>query len=158
MAIKEKKTINDIEVEFRLIGYGTPEYKKEVQLRYEVLRKPLGLEFSEKELKEESTNEYHLCAFVKDELVGCLLLKSTGFSSAKMRQMAIAPKWQNKGIGTALVKFAEKFAREEKRVSEIVLHARERAVKFYLKQGYKTVGDDFIEVTIPHFIMRKLIR
>ena len=37
----------------------------------------------------------------------------------------------------------------------MVLHARETAVGFYEKLGYKTSGDKFIEVTIPHFPMQK---
>ncbi|MEO8175011.1 MAG: GNAT family N-acetyltransferase [Sediminibacterium sp.] len=35
------------------------------------------------------------------------------------------------------------------------MHARESAVGFYEKHGYKVVGDEFVEVTIPHFIMEK---
>ena len=29
------------------------------------------------------------------------------------------------------------------------------AVGFYEKLGYKTTGDEFEEVTIPHFVMEK---
>ena len=35
------------------------------------------------------------------------------------------------------------------------MHARETAVGFYEKLGYKVVGDKFTEVTIPHYVMEK---
>ena len=35
------------------------------------------------------------------------------------------------------------------------LHARSIAVGFYEKLGYETVGDEFIEVSIPHRKMAK---
>jgi predicted GNAT family N-acyltransferase len=35
------------------------------------------------------------------------------------------------------------------------MHARKHAVGFYEKMGYKARGNEFIEVTIPHFAMEK---
>jgi predicted GNAT family N-acyltransferase len=35
------------------------------------------------------------------------------------------------------------------------MHARSNAVGFYEKVGYRTIGEQFMEVTIPHFIMEK---
>jgi predicted GNAT family N-acyltransferase len=35
------------------------------------------------------------------------------------------------------------------------MHARKDAIGFYEKQGYKISGDEFTEVTIPHFVMEK---
>jgi predicted GNAT family N-acyltransferase len=37
------------------------------------------------------------------------------------------------------------------------MHARKSAVGFYEKLGYKIVGDEFEEVTIPHFEMQKTL-
>jgi predicted GNAT family N-acyltransferase len=39
----------------------------------------------------------------------------------------------------------------------MTLHARSTAVPFYAKLGYECVGDEFIEVTIPHWEMRKAL-
>ena len=36
-----------------------------------------------------------------------------------------------------------------------LMHARANAVGFYEKMGYKVIGDEFIEVTIPHYVMEK---
>jgi len=42
-----------LEINFKIIEYGSPEYKKAVALRERILRKPLGLSFSESELSTE---------------------------------------------------------------------------------------------------------
>ena len=39
----------------------------------------------------------------------------------------------------------------------LTLHARETAVAFYLRLGYRVVGEPFVEVTIPHRTMEKLL-
>ncbi len=38
-----------LEINFKIIEYGSSEYKKAVALRERILRKPLGLSFSESE-------------------------------------------------------------------------------------------------------------
>jgi predicted GNAT family N-acyltransferase len=37
----------------------------------------------------------------------------------------------------------------------MVMHARKSALGFYEKLGYTPEGDEFEEVTIPHYLMRK---
>ena len=40
-------------------------------------------------------------------------------------------------------------------VSRIELNARDTAAGFYRKLGYRKVGGEFVEVTIPHWKMVK---
>jgi predicted GNAT family N-acyltransferase len=35
------------------------------------------------------------------------------------------------------------------------MHARDTAIGFYEKLGYKVKGDGFIEVNVPHHVMEK---
>ncbi|NOZ36403.1 MAG: GNAT family N-acetyltransferase [Chlorobi bacterium] len=42
-------------------------------------------------------------------------------------------------------------------MQKIVLHARKTAVSFYLKLNYKIISEQFYEVGIPHFKMRKML-
>lgn len=142
-----------MEIIIREIEYGSSEYQDEVKLRDEILRKPLGLVFTPEQLAEE-VNEFHLCAFANEEIVGCLLLKPIDKVVIKMRQVAVKSDLQNSGIGKQLVLFSESFARE-KGYSIITMHARNSAVPFYEKLGYKKEGNEFIEVTIPHYTMIK---
>ena len=38
---------------------------------------------------------------------------------------------------------------------KITMHARKNALGFYEKMGYKTIGKEFHEITIPHYVMEK---
>jgi predicted GNAT family N-acyltransferase len=39
----------------------------------------------------------------------------------------------------------------------LCMHARKTAKGFYEKLGYAVTGDEFMEVTIPHYIMEKAL-
>lgn len=71
-----------------------------------------------------------------------------------MRQVAIKNEWQGNGVGKKLVLFAERFAYQHS-FNKIELNARKTAVAFYLNLGYKTMGNEFAEVGIPHIKMYK---
>jgi len=71
-----------------------------------------------------------------------------------MRQVAVDGTYQAKGIGKKLVEYSERLALE-KNFDKIILNARDTAVKFYLKLGYRIEGEMFIEVEIPHYRMSK---
>lgn len=131
------------------VPHGSERYRRTVALRDAILRKPLGLSFSEEELAAEA-DSIHLALFEGDELLGCLILKPLSGTACKMRQVAVRPDRQGQGLGRLLVK-----ASEARGFSEIVLHAREAAVGFYLHLGYEVLGEPFKEVGIPHRRMRK---
>ena len=136
------------------ITFGTPDYDESVALRYAVLRKPLGLEFTPEQLSAE-WSDTHLAAFdASGRMQGILLLTPVSEQEIKMRQVAIAPEQQGKGLGTALVLESEALAKSWN-AEKISLHARETAVPFYLRLGYSIVGEPFEEVGIPHSKMEK---
>lgn len=136
------------------IEFGTPEYDEAVHLRYEVLRRPLGLEFTPEQLAAEY-NDVHLAVYdPTGRLIAYLCLTPLGAGAIKMRQVAVASDWQGKGVGQKLVAASEELAKHLK-FKKMTLHARETAVPFYLKMGYHTAGDRFEEVTIPHYKMEK---
>lgn len=136
------------------IEFATPEYDDAVRLRYEVLRKPLGLEYTPEQLAAEYDN-HHLVAYANNgQLLGYLNLTPSEGGVIKMRQVAVAPQAQGMGVGKKLVEASEVLARRLG-YQTMVLHARETAVAFYEKLNYKSVGERFEEVTIPHFRMEK---
>ena len=138
------------------IEFATPEYDDAVRLRYEVLRKPLGLEYTPEQLAAEYNN-HHLVAYANNgELLGYLNLTPSDGGTIKMRQVAVAPHAQGVGVGRKLVEASEVLARRLG-YQTMVLHARETAVAFYRKLDYKVVGERFEEVTIPHFFMEKIL-
>ena len=137
----------------REIHPGAPDYEAALRLREKVLRAPLGLSFTDTELADES-NCFHLGGFDGGRLIAILLLKHVDVSTAKMRQVAVAPDVQGSGIGSELVAYAESFARE-RGYARMVAHARCTATGFYLRNGYSTSGGQFIETTIPHILVSK---
>ena len=72
----------------RWIDHLSPAYALAVALRRDILRKPLGLEFTETQLASESTS-FHLTAWDEDVLFGTLLLTPLEGGSIQMRQVAV---------------------------------------------------------------------
>lgn len=135
------------------IDHGTKEYQQMVNLRNEILRKPLGLSFTPEELAKEK-EDILIGAFDEDEMLACCMLTRADNKCLRLRQMAVQNNLQGKGIGASMMNFAEILARD-KGYKKLIMHARETVVGFYEKLGYKVVGDKFTEVTIPHFVMEK---
>jgi len=122
-------------------------------LRTEVLRKPLGLEFTVAELNKDK-EDIHFGLFEGDKIIACLTLTKADNRRMKMRQVAVDFAAQGKGLGSKLSKAAEEFAKE-KGYRIMFCNARKVAVPFYEKLGYKIVSDEFTEVNIPHYTMEK---
>ena len=124
-----------------------------VELRNEILRKPLGLNFDKKELERE-TEDILIAAFEEDKILGCCLLTRVDNQCIRLRQMAVQNNLQGKGIGAAMMNFAEHVAKDAG-YKKLIMHARKSAIGFYEKFGYKVSGDEFTELSIPHYIMEK---
>ena len=138
------------------IDHGSKEYQQMVTLRFEIMRKPLGLSFSPEELAKEK-NDILIGAFDEDEMTGCCILTDISSGSVKLRQMAVLKNMQGKGIGETIIQFAENIARD-KGYRTLTMHARDTAIGFYEKYGYKVEGAGFLEINIPHHIMKKKLR
>lgn len=131
-----------------------PLYPPAVELRYEVLRRPLGIARAAFDLSQDVTNRF-VVACAGGAVVGVVALGPTPHHhTAQLRQMAVLPSRQSSGLGRALVAALETHARE-RGVTTIILHARHHAVGFYAKLGYAAQGDEFLEVGIPHRLMSK---
>lgn len=137
----------------KIIDHGSVEYQQMLKLRDEILRRPLGLIFSKEEIEKEKDNLL-IAAYEDDQMLGCGMLVEEGPETVRLRQMAVPDNFQGKGIGKALMQFAENLARD-RGYKKITMHARKNAVGFYQKMGYEKIGDEFEEITIPHYIMEK---
>ena len=137
----------------KIIEHDSPEYQQMVSLRQAVLRKPLGLDFDPEELEKESRHIL-IGAFEEDTILGCCMLIEENPSMLRLRQMAVYNEKQGKGLGRALMNFAENLARD-RGYRSLSMHARVNSVGFYEKMGYKVVSDEFTEITIPHVVMEK---
>jgi predicted GNAT family N-acyltransferase len=137
------------------IDHGTTDYQKMVQLRNQILRQPLGLSFTEEELLKEK-NDILIAAFDDDEILGCCMLCPQNSNTLRLRQMAVSNNLQRKGIGASIMSFAENLARD-KGYRSMIMHARNSAIGFYEKFGYKVRGNEFMEVNLPHHVMEKVL-
>ena len=135
------------------IDHGTKEYKQMINLRHELLRKPLNLTFEKDELDKEE-NDILIGAFEEEKMLGCCLLTRVDKDCVRLRQMAVQNNLQGKGIGAAMLNFAENVARDMG-YKNVMMHARLTAIGFYKKLGYKISSDEFFELSIPHYIMEK---
>lgn len=130
-------------------------------VRHPVLRqgKPVdSCKFDEDDLP----TTFHLGAFYNDKLVGVVtILKKDKKSFDKknqfqLRGMAVLQEYQGQGIGAVLVKQSEDRVIEQKG-SLIWLNARQVAVNFYERLGYKISSDKFeIPLIGVHYTMTKI--
>jgi GNAT superfamily N-acetyltransferase len=137
----------------KIIDHGSNEYWQMVKLRDDILRKPLGLRFTQQELEKEKDNML-IGAFEDEQMLGCCMLVEKNPEIVRLRQMAVLNDLQGKGIGRALMYFAENLARD-RGYKILSMHARKNSAGFYEKMGYKIASEEFTEITIPHYVMEK---
>ena len=137
----------------KMIDFGSKEYKLMVDMRLEILRKPLGLTFTDEELETEK-DDVLVGAFDEEEILGCCILTKVDEQHMKLRQMAVQKSLQGKGIGESIINFAENITRD-KGFKYLKMHARDTAISFYEKFGYTIQGAEFTEVSLKHFLMIK---
>lgn len=136
------------------IPYGSALYESSKALRNEILRRPLGLVLSEKDVAGED-QQIHIGAVTEDaRVVGSVTLKPLSPTVIKLRQMAVAASEQGSGLGRKLVTFAEQLA-YSKGYRLMETHARVVAQGFYEKLGYVAEGDVFIDIQVEHILMKK---
>ena len=143
-------------LDFQIVPFGSQEHLETIALRDAILRKPLGLKFT-KEYLEAEKDDWHLAAYKNDELVGCMVLHLYDEHRLKMRQVAVAEKFQRQGIGKEMVKESHEIAVEHG-FSIMFCHARDVAKDFYKKLNYEIIGDSFEEVGLKHWKMQCVLR
>jgi len=143
-------------INIKTILYNSAAHKQMIDLRNDILRKPLGLSFTPADFQKEQQNIL-IGAFEVNKIVGCCVLTKVNERTIQLRQMAVNNEFQGKGVGKQIVQYAEKIAQEEK-YETIMMHARSVAVSFYKKLGYAIEGNEFMEVSIPHFMMKKNLK
>jgi len=146
-----------LDAELISIKYSTSLYKSALELRNEVLRKPLRRSLDLVDLEGESEQQHFGIIGQENALIACVSAKEISGKHHKLRQMAVAEEFQGKGVGAELVSRVERELIAQG-VQEISLHARESAIKFYEKLGYVCAGELFDEVGISHIKMHKIVR
>jgi predicted GNAT family N-acyltransferase len=143
-------------MDVREVKFGSDGYREILAMRDRLLRMPLGLTWSQADLEGES-EQFHFGLYDQGGTpVACVVIKVLDEKTAKIRQMCVEEAHQASGAGRQLVQSVEETLRE-KGIRKIEMDARKAAIGFYQKLGYQTEGDEFTQVTIPHFRMTKSI-
>lgn len=141
---------------FQQIHFGSPEYETAFRLRDAILRRPLGLRLGDAD-RDEDEEQLHFGLFSqKQELLASITVDCLDRQRVKVRQMLVIPELEGQGIGRQLMQATENelLARGFRHAA---LNARVPAVGFYRRLGYQEAGEPFIEVTILHQRMEKLL-
>ncbi|PIC98331.1 MULTISPECIES: GNAT family N-acetyltransferase [unclassified Sporosarcina] len=72
----------------------------------------------------------------------------------KLERICVLASHRSAGIGKIIVQGLEEIAMD-KGLARLKLHGQTHAEEFYLKLGYKTTSDVFMEDGIPHIVMEK---
>ncbi len=131
-------------------------------VRHEVLRKGKTIETCQFK-GDDDENTVHFGLYQKEQLIGIISIfkePSILFSEKnqfQIRGMAVLEEFQGKGFGAELVKAAENYCINQN-VDLIWFNAREKAVPFYKKLDYTSIGDSFLIPDVGiHFAMYKKI-
>jgi len=133
------------------------EFLEYYNLRWIVLREPWKMSpGTEKDEIEESS----IHKMMVDKALGAVAVGRLHFNSSsqgQVRFMAVHPKCQGRGYGSVILNELEKIALKEGR-EEIILQARENAIRFYQKNGYLIREKSYLLFdSIQHYLMYKIL-
>ena len=134
---------------------NTSEWSQYYQIRWEILRKPLGLKEG---TERDDLENQAIHRIIKDDnrivAVGRFHFKDNG--SAQIRYMAVLESFRKKGFGKLLVDEFMKISKENK-ITKTILYSRASVVKFYEKLGFDIIEKAHSLESVQHFLMEKII-
>ncbi len=131
------------------------EYAAYFELRWRLLRAPWNQPRGS-EQDDRETDSIHIMAITKQAAVaGVGRLHFNSINEAQIRYMAVSTSHQRQGIGTLILTALEDRARQLG-ASIIVLNARETALGFYTRSGYRPTGPgEMLYNRIAHVRMQR---
>jgi predicted GNAT family N-acyltransferase len=142
-----------MDIEIRL-PESEEEWEDYYDLRYRVLREPLGQpRGSERDAGDETG--IHFALYHDNKLKAIARLDEVDMDVAQTRFVAVEEGEQGKGYGK-LIMYAVEQEAAEKLYTKMILHARDYAVDFYLKMGYTMIEPSYkLFDVLQHFLMEK---
>jgi predicted GNAT family N-acyltransferase len=147
-------------MQVRFIPIGSPEYDSLCDLRYRVFFQERGFPKDILFDPHEASSLYAvITAPDSRSAVACGRLTALTATEWQISQMAVAPDWQGKKLGSAiLVALLNKAT--ELGADVVCVDARTSAIGFYERFGFRVASAEFpsAKTGTPHVIMRKLMR
>jgi GNAT superfamily N-acetyltransferase len=144
--------------EIRCVPFPSPLLTQAVELRYRVLHEPFGVQRDD-EWHDDDPASAHVVATVEDDVVGyARLLTEPDGVTGQIRQVAVRPAWERRGIGSALIAAVLDTA-GERGLRDVWLNARLTAVPFYEKLGFRVTSGMFRmpKTYLPHVRMDRAL-
>lgn len=130
------------------------EWAEYYDLRYRILREPLGKERGS-ERNEGDLTAAHFALFEETQIKAVARLDNLTDTCCQVRFVAVESQLQGKGYGKLLMDAVENHARRQGS-TQMVLHARDYALPFYEKLGYTLIGPSYkLFDVLQHFEMTK---
>lgn len=118
----------------------------------------LGVSFDQvMQTLNDSINEVY-AVFVKDEIVGIIIIQTRGAFSCYLKSIAIKTDWRNKNFGKIMMGFFEEKAFSNGNNAFLCVSSfNKKAQRFYLSLGYKIIGElkDYVVEGYDENLMRK---
>jgi len=142
-----------------LIEPATPEdLEQYYRLRFEELRQPWNQPEGSERAADDDTAIHALLLDENEKAAGVCRLSFASPEEGQLRFMAIRKDLQNKGLGKLLVDYLEDKASKQG-ATFMTLQAREKAVPFYERLGYKVEEKTHLLFgEIQHYKMRKELK
>ncbi len=132
------------------------EWDSYYDLRYRILREPLGKERGS-ERNEGDETATHFALFENGELLAVARLDRVDETTCQARFVAVETHLQGKGYGKKIMTALENEA-IALGYDKLILHARDYALPFYEKLGYTLIGPSYkLFDVLQHFEMFKVL-
>jgi predicted GNAT family N-acyltransferase len=136
----------------------SPESEKEWEdyydLRYRILRAPLGKERGSEKNEGDATG-IHFALYENNQLLAIARLDEATPGVSQVRFVAVEEGMKGKGLGRRIMNAVELKSKNLGH-KKMILHARDYAVDFYLRLGYTKVEKSYkLFNVLQHYLMEK---
>lgn len=130
------------------------EWETYFDLRYRILRQPLNQPKGSEKNDGDATG-IHFALYENGQLLAIARLDHTETEVAQVRFVAVETNLQGKGYGHQIMQAAE-VRSKSLGYHKMILHARDYAVPFYEKIGYKLIEPSYkLFDVLQHYLMEK---
>lgn len=139
--------------EFKIRLIQNQQEKEEMYYqRWLVLRKPIDMDIGTEKDEYDDYYSLHLIAVCDEQIIGSARLRQLSTELGSISYVAVLPKFQSQGVGTALIQKVIEIAKE-KQLKSLRVMSRLSASKFYERIGFRSTGQPFDFLGIPHQLM-----
>jgi len=131
------------------------EWEAYYDLRYRVMREPLGKERGSERNEGDATG-IHFALYESGKLLAIARLDEVDPQTCQVRFVAVESDQQGKGIGKLIMGAVEERGKADG-YEKLILHARNYALPFYEKLGYTLIGPSYkLFDVLQHYEMEKV--